>query len=58
MYHHPTVCFIKNDDPESPAYYFDEVINPISAYKQDGMKNLSEVELEDEEFDNFELPED
>ena len=37
--------------------YFDEVINPISAYKQDEMKELSEVKLDDEEFDEFELPE-
>lgn len=57
VYHHPTVCFIKNDDPDAPAYYFDEVINPISAYKQDDMKELSEVKLDDEEFDEFELPE-
>ena len=57
VYHYPTVCFIKNDDPDAPAYYFDEVINPISAYKQEEMKKLSEVDLEDEEFDEFVLPE-
>jgi len=31
-YHRPTCCFIKNEDPDLPAFYFDPVINPISAH--------------------------
>ena len=31
-YHMPTCCFIKNEDPDLPAFYFDPVINPISAH--------------------------
>ena len=29
-YHHPTVVFIKTEDPDLPAFYFDPLINPIS----------------------------
>ena len=58
-YHHPTVCFIKNDDPDVDVFHFDEVINPISAYKMDNLKHLSETDdLTDEDFENFTLPED
>lgn len=57
-YHQPTVCFIKNDDPELPAFYFDEVINPISAYRMEKFKNLSDnYEVTDEDLEEFELPE-
>lgn len=56
-YHNPAVCFIKNDDPELPAFYFDEVINPISAYKMEKFKNLSEnFEVTDEDLEEFTLP--
>ena len=57
-YHHPTVCFIKNDDPELDAFYFDEVINPISAYKMEKIKTLTDnYEVTDEDLEEFELPE-
>ena len=29
-YHHPTVVFIKKEDPNLQAFYFDPLINPIS----------------------------
>uniref|UniRef100_H2Z6W6 MPN domain-containing protein n=1 Tax=Ciona savignyi TaxID=51511 RepID=H2Z6W6_CIOSA len=29
-YHTPNVVFIKTEDPDLPAYYFDPIINPIS----------------------------
>ncbi|KAJ1979992.1 hypothetical protein H4R33_005585 [Dimargaris cristalligena] len=28
-YHHPAVQYIKTDDPDLPAFYFDPVVNPI-----------------------------
>ena len=32
-YHTPPCAYIKFDDPETPAFTFDKVINPISAYR-------------------------
>ncbi len=29
-YHSPNVVFIKTEDPDLPAFYFDPLINPIS----------------------------
>lgn len=29
-YHEPNVVFIKTEDPDLPAFYFDPLINPIS----------------------------
>lgn len=50
--------FIKNDDPEIEAFYFDEVINPISAYKTEKLRGLTEnTQVTDEELEEFTLPE-
>ena len=32
----PTCCYVKTEDPDLPAYYFDPVINPISAHASSG----------------------
>lgn len=40
-YHAPALCYIKNDSPDIPAYYFDALVNPISAYKSEQFKALS-----------------
>jgi pre-mRNA-processing factor 8 len=32
-YHYPAVVYVKQEDPELPTFYFDPVINPISAYR-------------------------
>ena len=32
-YHHPPLYYIKADDPDLPAFYFDPIINPISAFR-------------------------
>ena len=57
-YHHPTLVYIKNDDPEIEAFYFDEVINPISAYKTEKFKGLTDnYEVTDEDLESFTLPE-
>ena len=29
-YHNPTVVYIKTEDPDLPAFYYDPLINPIS----------------------------
>lgn len=29
-YHAPNVVYIKTEDPDLPAFYFDPLINPIS----------------------------
>lgn len=52
FYHHPCLMFVKSEDPDLPAYYFDPVVNPISGYK------TSKVDDFDEDADDFELPDD
>lgn len=55
-YHYPTCCYIKNDDPEIPAFFFDAVINPIPGYKSEKYKQYGEVFTE-EDFEELEMPE-
>jgi pre-mRNA-processing factor 8 len=56
-YHHPTVVYIKNEDPEIEAFYFDEVINPISAYKTEKLRDMTENHaVSDEDLEEFTLP--
>ncbi|OJJ03570.1 hypothetical protein ASPVEDRAFT_85014 [Aspergillus versicolor CBS 583.65] len=60
-YSHPQVVYVRTDDPNLPAFYFDPVINPISS-RSVAPKNIS-ISHEDEIFghgqneDDFELPE-
>lgn len=35
VYHHPMVMYIKAEDPDLPAFYYDPLIHPIAAYKTD-----------------------
>eukprot|EP01103_Thecamoeba_quadrilineata_P007750 TRINITY_DN17584_c0_g1_i1.p1 TRINITY_DN17584_c0_g1~~TRINITY_DN17584_c0_g1_i1.p1 ORF type:complete len:2354 (+),score=376.42 TRINITY_DN17584_c0_g1_i1:360-7064(+) len=56
VYHYPTNCYIKTDDPELPAFYFDPIINPIPSYK--GEKSRMKHEEEALEEEEFVLPED
>ena len=32
-YHHPPLYYIKADDPDLPAFYFDPIVNPLSGYR-------------------------
>ncbi|XP_026190475.1 pre-mRNA-processing-splicing factor 8 [Cyclospora cayetanensis] len=32
-YHTPAVAFVRPEDPDLPAFYFDPIINPLPAYK-------------------------
>ncbi|GAM38269.1 U5 snRNP complex subunit [Talaromyces pinophilus] len=60
-YSHPQAVYVRSDDPNLPAFYFDPVINPISS-RSVAPKNIT-VSHEDEIFgegnnedDDFELP--
>ncbi|EAL70007.1 pre-mRNA processing factor 8 [Dictyostelium discoideum AX4] len=54
-YHTPNNCYIKNDSPDLPGFYFGAALNPIPSYKTSGNKNeQSEYGTEDDEF---QLPE-
>ncbi|KIW55283.1 pre-mRNA-processing-splicing factor 8, variant [Exophiala xenobiotica] len=60
-YSHPQVVYVRAEDPNLPAFYFDPVINPISS-RSVAPKNIT-VSHEDEVFgvgnnedDEFELP--
>jgi len=57
IYHSPPVAFVMNDDPDMPTFNFDEVINPISAYKKEKLVNEERSFLTDEDFEEFEMPE-
>ncbi|CAH1233925.1 PRPF8 [Branchiostoma lanceolatum] len=51
-YHIPNVVFIKTEDPDLPAFYFDPLINPIA--HRHSVKSWEPLPDDDEEF---ELPE-
>ena len=60
-YSHPQVVYVRSEDPNLPAFYFDPVINPISS-RSVAPKNIT-VSHEDEIFgagknedEDFELP--
>merc|ERR1719424_1295715 len=56
-YHHAMCCYIKTEDPDLPAFYFDPVINPISAHAS-GSKSAAPP-LADDDFgdgEDFTLP--
>lgn len=60
-YSHPQVVYVRTEDPNLPAFYFDPVINPISS-RAVAPKNIT-VSNEDEIFglgnmedESFELP--
>jgi pre-mRNA-processing factor 8 len=60
-YSHPPVVYVRSEDPNLPAFYFDPVINPISS-RSVAPKNIT-VSHEDDIFgagnnedDEFELP--
>ena len=52
-YHHCTVCYIKTEDPDLPAFYYDPVINPIAFSRAEKEEDPSKAGSEDD----FELPE-
>ena len=48
------VMYIKMEDPDLPAFYYDPLIHPIAFYKSEA---TSAEALADDEEDAFELPE-
>jgi pre-mRNA-processing factor 8 len=58
-YHSPMVMYIKTEDPDLPAYYFDPLIHPIAFYKSSSSEKKKEDEDEEDwsEDDDFALPE-
>jgi len=58
-YHYPAVVYIKAEDPDLPAFYYDPLINPISFRKTGAAANLPPLPaFEDSlEEDEFVLPE-
>jgi pre-mRNA-processing factor 8 len=53
------VMYIKTEDPDLPAYYFDPLIHPIAFYKSSSSEKKKEEEEEEDwsEDDDFALPE-
>jgi len=47
-YHTPMVMYIKSDDPDLPAFYYDPLLHPIAAYKRSGAE--AAVEEDEEEY--------
>ena len=57
-YHKPALVYIKCDEPDKEPFFFDDSLNPISAYKTEETRHLSlNYEVTDEDIENFELPE-
>ena len=51
--------YIKTEDPDLPAYYWDPLIHPIPFYKTDKRESRKQSGIEEEvEDDDFMLPED
>jgi hypothetical protein len=60
-YHTPMVMYIKTEDPDLPAFYYDPLIHPIAHYRSEGKGSAAAAAAayavpEDEEED-FALPE-
>lgn len=52
-YHHPMLYYIKAEDPDLPAYYFDPLITPISAHYTEREKAAEEESWQEEDEDAF-----
>ena len=58
VYHYPQVLYIKSDDPELPAFYYDPLIHPIPAYKGMDIDAGANHDYDDWEEEEFVMPED
>ena len=59
-YHHPPLYYVKAEDPDLPAFYFDPIINPLSGYRtgrngEGGKDSFCEEEV-DNEWDDLAVP--
>jgi hypothetical protein len=55
-YHYPCHSYIKSDDPDLPAFYYDELVNPIPAHAAAAARVAFEDAVLDDDAD-FALPE-
>uniref|UniRef100_A0ACD5XCT8 Uncharacterized protein n=1 Tax=Avena sativa TaxID=4498 RepID=A0ACD5XCT8_AVESA len=55
IYHTPMIMYIKTEDPDLPAFYYDPLINPITSTSKVDRREKKASEEEDE--DDFCLPE-
>ncbi|KAH9611911.1 hypothetical protein KSS87_013298 [Heliosperma pusillum] len=53
-YHTPMIMYIKTEDPDLPAFYYDPLIHPITAAHKD---RREEKVCEEDDDDEFKLPE-
>jgi pre-mRNA-processing factor 8 len=49
-YHYPALCYIRAEDPDLPAFYFDPVVNPISAFRSEHGQTVDDDIPEDDTF--------
>ncbi|KAL6606133.1 hypothetical protein ACP70R_041786 [Stipagrostis hirtigluma subsp. patula] len=56
VYHTPMIMYIKTEDPDLPAFYYDPLINPITSTNKVDRRERKAIEEEDDE--DFCLPED
>ncbi|KAK4488858.1 hypothetical protein RD792_004648 [Penstemon davidsonii] len=54
IYHTPMVMYIKTEDPDLPAFYYDPLIHPITSASKD---RRDKKNYEEDEDDDFVLPE-
>ena len=52
-YHYPCNCYIKNDDPQLPPYYFDPILNPIPSAQEHALETTQMVETAAREIDSM-----
>lgn len=62
VYHEPHNLYIRTEDPDLPAFYFDPIIHPISSRNVAPINEVIPHEMDvfgeyDDEEDDFELPE-
>lgn len=55
-YHTPVLCYIKAEDPDLPAFYFDPIVNPISHFRANRVEKRKTDEDEDDEDEEFQMP--
>jgi hypothetical protein len=47
-YHYPLSMYIKTEDPDLPAFYYDPLIHPIPAYKARRVGAAAAAEVDEE----------
>lgn len=57
-YHYPPLYYIKAEDPDLPAYYFDPIINPISAYRSGDSGRHRRLDDDADDLPDLDVPAD